>query len=214
MLFIAISQLLLLLGECSSKAQQRTITSGQSDFNLNKETDSEQLENPLEEPNNADVIIKVPMSRGKSTTMPVRSSLFPHISNSNAMIEQSKWVDEDAVSPIMLPLIEPSSKVAILKANGDIEFLKKASKSFQSFSPLIFLNSVTAKMDFDVCIAAQKKCISILANLRKSVPTISPDSLVESAPSQADDFSSNQPPQPAENPLKIVSAKILKVSTS
>ena len=128
------------------------------------------------------------------------------------MIDQSKWVDDDVVSPIMLPLIEPFSKVAIQNENGEIEFMKKAANTYNSFSPLIFLNSVITEMDFDVCIAAQMQCIAVLSTLRKSVPTISPDSLVDNAASQSDHSSLDQPRQPAENPLKIISAKIVKVS--
>ncbi len=210
---LAMEKFLLLLGACSAKAKPNTGASSREGKagRENNQSDDESTPKVLKEENDlgADLAaLKTSHARTKSTTLPVRSTFFPHI-NSGAMLEQSKWVDGDILSPIVLPLIEPSSKVAILNENGDIEFMKKVAKAYNNLSPLIFLNAVITDMDFDVCIAAQMRCIAILSSMRKSIPTKSPSAFLDDGPSGGSLSSATR--QSADNPLKIISAQIVKV---
>ena len=205
----AIEKLLLLLGSCSSKAGSSATELQQEPFKFNEEKASDvEKDDSFDKVRDTEMIPKQGHSRSKSSTSSGRSSLFTQTS-SQVMNEQYKWVDDNEVPPILLPLVEPSSKVVIYGEDGSIRFMKKMPKSYNVSPPLISLNAVITEMDVNFCIDAQKQCITVLSQLRKRIPTISPCGVLEGASIPASDksYKSN------ENPLTIVSAKIMKVSS-
>jgi len=219
--------MLRLLGECAPKAKHQFANKGNIQSGAyttgSVEEKTPETHGPtsanLEATDSPDKIIKFDSIRkpehirGKSGTLPARSSFFVQIS-SQAMLDQSKWVDDEAVPMIMLPLIEPSSKVAIQKSeSGEIQFLKKVVKSYNLLSALITLDCVVTQMNFDTCVAAQKRCIAILSELRKSIPTESPGSHLSNKALSVGSSPLDQLSRSAVSPLEIVSAKIIKVST-
>jgi hypothetical protein len=153
-------------------------------------------------------------SRGKSGSFPAQSAFFSP-TPSQAMTEQSKWVDDEQVPMILLPLVEPSSKVAVLKGEGgEIKFLKKTVKAYQVLAPLISLHCVIPEMEFNQCILAQDLCISRLFNLRRKIATTSPDYVFNRrfTNSVFDNSQVEKTPRENEMPLLINSVTILKVS--
>ncbi len=144
----------------------------------------------------------------KKSTLANRASLFPIVST--ALTEQSKWVLDDANPMILLPLVEPSSKVAVLRPESEeIKFHRKLVKSYITLPPLISLHAVIPDMNYETCIATQKLCILTLAQLRKTIPTTSPDNYNENI--TKDNKLLQQVLSSTVSPLEIASAKIIKV---
>ena len=207
------------MGECTPKSQHdttsvREVAAGVESAQKKKETASVLV--APDSPTPAFVFAAKPAvhSRSKSGSVITRSSFFPQMT-SQAMTEQSKWVDEDAVPTILLPLVEPSSKVAVMRADsGEIRFLKKFVKSHNILSSFISLNCVVTQMSFETCIAAQKRCITSLTELRRKLPTVSPDNNRDSGIVTLEKSLLEQLQRSTVSPLEIASVKIRKVSTS
>jgi len=216
---VALEKLLLLLGECTPKSQHYTTSVrvvAADVASQEKKTETASVLDAPDSPTPAFVSVAKPTghSRAKSGSVTTRSSFFPQM-NSQAMTEQSKWVDEDAVPTILLPLVEPSSKVAVMRADsGEIRFLKKFVKSYNILSSLISLHCVVTQMSFETCIAAQKHCITSLTELRRTLPTVSPDNNLDSEIVTLEMYLLEQLQRSTISPLEIASVKIRKVSTS
>jgi len=212
----ALEKLLLLLGECTPKSQHYTRSSHEviagAESTEKAKTESNTHLGALNSPTSTFVTPTKPTghTRRKSASSGIRSSFFPQ-TTSQAMAGQSKWVDEDPVSMILLPLTAPSSKVAVLRADsGEIQFLKKFVKPYNLLSSLISLHCVITQMNFEACIAAQKRCITSLTDLRRRLPTVSPDNNVESGIITMDKSLLEHLHRSTVSPLEIVSARIRK----
>ncbi len=168
-------------------------------------------------PDSPDKIIKLELSRkpesnrAKSSTSVARTT-FPAQNMSSALVQQSQWVNDEAIPLIMLPLIEPSTLVAISNgSNGEIKMLKKMNKSYRVLSPLLYLSVVPGQMKYDTCVTAQRRCIAALSELRKALPTSSLSSDFRKSNIASADLPT-KPSQARDAPLDVVSAKIIKVS--
>lgn len=193
----ALEKLLLLLGECTPKSKTIRVIKKRA-HNRNTSSDLKILASSKPNSNAA-----------KKSSLANRASLFPIVST--ALAEQSKWVLDDANPMILLPLVEPSSKVAVLRPESEeIKFHRKLVKSYITLPPLISLHAVIPDMNYETCIATQKLCISTLAELRKTLPTTSPDNYNENI--TKDNKLLQQVLSSTVSPLEIASAKIIKVT--
>eukprot|EP00978_Attheya_sp_CCMP212_P001983 scaffold4090_cov42-Attheya_sp.AAC.1 len=81
----------------------------------------------------------------KVTAQSRSTAFFAQATSSTVFSSHSRWLDDDPVPPVELPLVE----------NG----------------VLISLNAVVPNLDFDTCALAQKRCMTHLTLLRQSMPT-------------------------------------------
>lgn len=102
-----------------------------------------------------------------------RGGFFGATRLSTAIGSQSKWMDEDPIGQLLLPLVEQSDavKLGVLKS----EDAKKTIKIGNSYSALSLLavSCVKTKVPFDLCSTSQSRLISSLLELRKELPSIS-----------------------------------------
>jgi len=189
--------LLLLLGECAPSACS---TFNNDNDNVDPpDTDNERQITFL---SSNDRIITLDLQRKQdhnSTKLPARSSFFR--AGSSILQEQSKWVDGESVPFTILPLIEPSSSLAVSQGSDDIQFLKKAENTYNNTSPLISLNAVVPKMNVKVCTKLQIQLSTNLSKIRMALPTLSTN---EMALTEAEYLRS------PIIPLGVVSARIVK----
>jgi len=211
----ALERMILLLGECALKIKP-TVGKSQSNEEVNSVVSAKPSSAPEFAPDSPDKIIKLDLPRKQDTrtkngNIPARK-LFTSQNVSPAMVEQSKWIEDDSIPLILLPLIEPSTMVAIQKGDtGEIKMLKKINKSYRVLSSLLYLNCVPGRIHLEECVTAQQRCISMLANLRKTIPTISQDKTFITDTGSNDSISlSEQAFLFASTPLKVVSANIIK----
>jgi hypothetical protein len=102
-----------------------------------------------------------------------RSGFFGATRLSTTIGSQSKWMDEDPIGQILLPLVEQSDalKRGVIKS----EDAKKAIKIGNTYSAisLLAVSCVKTKVPFDLCSTSQSRFISSLLDLRKELPAIS-----------------------------------------
>lgn len=153
-----------MLGECS--------ISEKDTFYLN---DHDDMSNRITNLSSLDSQRKIDLTTSKSS---IRTSFFR--AGSNALQEQSKWVDHESIPLVMFPLIEPSSTVAISNGGDDIKFLQKAINTYRPISSLLFLDAVISRMNDSKCKEYQERFYSLLAYVRTLIPSTSEnDSFIE-----------------------------------
>jgi hypothetical protein len=106
-----------------------------------------------------------------STKLPVKTTFFR--AGPSVLQEQSKWVDGESASFTVLPLVEPSSVMAVSGGGDHIQFLKKADETYNITSSLICLNANVSKMNHRICTKFQKEFSVYLSKIRKALPTLS-----------------------------------------
>jgi hypothetical protein len=211
---LALESLLVLLGYSTPRSRKHSNSNAGSLTGGNHQEDMEINDDVVTRKNIMTPAKLSNHTRGKSGSFPQQNTFFSQ-TPSQAMTEQSKWLDDEQVPMILLPLIEPSSKVAVLKAEkGEIKFLKKMVKTYRLLAPLISLNCVIPEMDFNQCIRAQDFCISRLCDMRRKIPTISPDYVLENWHSNIalENSHIKMGSRANDMPLDIHSVTILKVS--
>ena len=144
-----------------------------------------------------------PLARSKTSTVSAKSSFFGI--SSQVLMQQSEWVNQDAVPLLVMPLIEPSTMVLVSEEGGNMKLMKKNMKNYYTLPPLLSLNCAIHNMNYDMCVTAQKRCIAHLSRLRTSLPTSSYEVLNPIEPSQHSMQIARHIPI-----LKIKSAKIIK----
>lgn len=114
--------------------------------------------------------------KAPATTLGSRGNFFATMAPSALSISQSKWLDNEPVPPVDLPLVD-SSIIALSKANnsssGDLYALDTSDPvEYNTISsPLLFLHCVANKVRFDTCAKAQSRCVSNIFDLRKVIPS-------------------------------------------
>jgi hypothetical protein len=92
---------------------------------------------------------------------------------STAIGSQSKWMDEDPIAHLFVPLVEQSDALrrGMIKSE-DVKKIPKIGFSYTTLS-LLALSCVKTKVPFDLCSSSQSRFISSLLDLRKTLPAIS-----------------------------------------
>lgn len=142
-----------------------------------------------------------------------RSVFFGASRLATAMGSQSKWMDEDPIPQVQIPLVELSDMIkrGFIRAE-DVKKLSKVGYTYNALSLLAF-RCVKTKVPFEFCSLAQTEFIGSLLDLRRTLPTISrtiegsptPSSDRISATSSSTLLNSHMPP-----PLQIRSASVVK----
>lgn len=206
---LATNELLQLLSEITPNAKK-------GEINLGKETLRQDIEKPRIaksvasniRPNEA-VAVKKDTNRKPepvkiNKAIVTKSALFGQV-NSQILSNQYEWLTNDTVPLLILPLIEPSTMVLVSSEDGKIKLMKKNVKNYHVLPPLISLDCVINNMNYDVCIVAQKRCMSYLSKLRASIATLSETKVIST---ELDGLAVAAPF------LHIESAKIVKVSAA
>ncbi len=204
---LATNELLQLLSEITPSAKK-------GEINLGKEILRQDIEKPRvaksvasnTRPNEA-VAVKKDIHRKPelvkiNKAIVTKGALFGQV-NSQILSNQFFWLSNDPVPLLILPFIEPSTMVLVSSDEGKIKLMKKNVKNYHVLPPLISLDCVISDMNYDVCIVAQKRCMSYLSKLRSSIATLSETKAIST---ELDGLSFAAPF------LHIESAKIVKVS--
>lgn len=89
-------------------------------------------------------------------------------------IAQSKWLDDDPLPSVQLPLVDPSLLVDGRPDDGKGPAPTDPSgQATQPPMPLVAMNCVIHKIRFETCALAQRRCIASVSDLRQETPTSS-----------------------------------------
>jgi len=126
----------------------------------------------------------------KRTNVTQTRNIFFSQASSNInpiMLAQSKWVQEDPVPMLQLPLVDASAQLFLAK-NDPVamailtEILQysslprnddKTTTHSSNSLALLCLGSVTSRVRFEICAEAQKQCLTYLNKIRKGMPVTS-----------------------------------------
>lgn len=161
--------LLLLLGECAPS----TSIINNENFDVIDVANRRQITDL----SSTDRIMSLDLQRKQdpnSTKLPAKTTFFR--AGPSVLQEQSKWVDGESASFTVLPLVEPSSVMAVSGGGDHIQFLKKADDTYNITSSLICLNANVSRMNHRICIKFQKEFSVYLSKIRKALPTLSTNS--------------------------------------
>jgi len=227
---LAMKQLLMLLAEISPESATLTIEDSNLDFSTHTDSNNgssvvgiEAMRQDMQRKLYADLTIDTTPPFGNAGggrggvangTNPkkgihARNSFFAHLSNN------SKWLEDNPVPMLQLPLIEPSTTL-----NGNLSSTTTTTTTatttnaklipqdvhapYKLVPSLISLNCVVPKMRFEDCTAAQKHCIAHLSSLRHTMATSSFDGCQYMKGTQRKEAVPYLPP------LEIISAAIVK----
>ena len=156
-----------------------------------------------------------PAQKGSKPLIPSgtrRSGFFGASRLTTAIVSHSKWMDEDPIPQVHVPLVELPDMVRRGIVNGeDDKKLCRIGNAYDTLSLLAF-NGVKTKVPFELCAASQSRFIGSLLDLRRNFPTASLtvvghqfSSHGSSAPSASTLQNSSIPP-----PLQIRSVSVVK----
>ena len=148
-------------------------------------------------------VVRKPDTMQRSKSNATKKSFFGH--SSQILMQQSEWMNNEAVPLLILPLIEPSTMVLVAAELGRIKLMKKNVKNYHLLPSLLSVDCAVHNMQMEICIAAQKRCMTRLSQLRSSLPTSS------SEDEEREDRSFNLRVSSHASALQIHSAKIIKV---
>ena len=148
--------------------------------------------------------------RGTKTTITTKNNFFAQISPSTFLITQSRWLENEPIPDISLPILDMREMLSTIETGNESQLASLDASGQPLRSPIISLNCIVPRVKYETCANSQTRYIANLVDFRTRMPTLSYQnngnfSIYGSSKAKDKHLSSIVPP-----PIHIISTSIIK----